>query len=665
MSKASHDRKAVLSLSNGILFLLACAVMITFASAVTLQAQEYTRGIGVYPGDVDETFVPSIRIDSTTYRNLAHLRPAYHSSSYDYNLTAQLITDGIKATNLPRWIATSTSEQGVLLKNQRVYFLDTHQQTSVTLNGTSGWMQLEIGGGDLPRITSINVNGSQRTDAEIEDRSWTITVMGSDDGENWTELGKLNGVTEPPAPAPAGGRGFFGRGGPAFDETVQLNAPARNRYYRVQVDAPNTTAWTFREVNYFDGDNRIIFGGPFDFTSAWMSEGNEKEWVYVDLGAPCTFDRVVLDWIQRPVIASVQVSDDAETWTVLRSLPASDQLTDDIRLDQEAKGRYVRVLMTRPVEGQGYILSEMEVYGRGGPVAVPHPAPAVKPDGRLDLAGGDWKVQRMNLVNADGAAISRTGFQDDNWVIATVPGTVLVSYWNVGALPDPNYGSNQLYISDSFFYSDFWYRTEFTAPSSYNGKRVHLNLDGINWKAEVYLNGRNIGRIDGAFMRGKFDVTDLIVPGQANALAVRLIKNETPGHMKQKTFAHTDVNGGTLGGDNPTYHASIGWDWIPTIRGRNNGIRNDIYVTTSGMVTLENPFVSTDLPLPDTTYADVNVEVTLVNHVASVVNGTLRAKYGDLSFENAGIPRRFGNEDDQNESPAAAQSEALVARRLR
>ena len=47
-----------------------------------------------------------------TYRNLALHRPAYQSSSYDYNLTAQLITDGIKDTRLPRWVAVSTSETG-------------------------------------------------------------------------------------------------------------------------------------------------------------------------------------------------------------------------------------------------------------------------------------------------------------------------------------------------------------------------------------------------------------------------------------------------------------------------------------------------------------------------------------------------------------------------
>ena len=94
-----------------------------------------------------------------------------------------------------------------------------------------------------------------------------------------------------------------------------------------------------------------------------------------------------------------------------------------------------------------------------------------------------------------------------DWIIATVPGTVLASYYNAGAFPDPNFGDNQLMISDSFFYADFWYRNEFTAPAGVAGKRVWLNFDGINWKADVFLNGEKIGRIEGGFTRGRFDVT--------------------------------------------------------------------------------------------------------------------------------------------------------------
>jgi hypothetical protein len=66
---------------------------------------------------------------------------------------------------------------------------------------------------------------------------------------------------------------------------------------------------------------------------------------------------------------------------------------------------------------------------------------------------------------------------------------------------------------------------------------------------------------------------------------VRVEKNATPGSCKQKTLENVGKNGGALGADDPTYHGSIGWDWIPTIRGRNTGIWGDVYVTTTGAVT--------------------------------------------------------------------------------
>ena len=86
--------------------------------------QEYTRGVGIYPGDPREDFSPTLVAAGSTYRNLALRRPAYHSSSYDYNLTAQLVTDGIKDTRLPHWVATSVSFRGPLPKNEREFFLD-------------------------------------------------------------------------------------------------------------------------------------------------------------------------------------------------------------------------------------------------------------------------------------------------------------------------------------------------------------------------------------------------------------------------------------------------------------------------------------------------------------------------------------------------------------
>ena len=206
------------------------------------------------------------------------------------------------------------------------------------------------------------------------------------------------------------------------------------------------------------------------------------------------------------------------------------------------------------------------------------------------------------------------------------------SYKNIGAIADPNYADNQLQVSESFFWSNFWYRDEFEVPEGFKQDRLFLNFDGINWKADVYLNGKKLGRIDGAFMRGKFDVTDLVVPGK-NVVAVEIIRNNHIGAIKEKNKQSTDFNGGFLGADNPTFHATIGWDWIPTVRGRNIGIWNDVFLTSTGKVTVADPLVTSVLPLPDTTSATLTAEVIVKNHDANTVNGTLEGKVGDITFQ--------------------------------
>jgi hypothetical protein len=592
---------------------------IVYLLALTaLQAQEFNRGVGLYPGDPKEDFGPTFRIDSTTYRNLALRRPAWHSSAYDYNLTAQLVTDGIRDTSMPRWVAVSSSQAGVLKRNEREWLIDDNWVSTVDVRGRTAWVQLQFGGGDsAPLVDRISIDGSVRA-AQPDNQEWTCTVLGSDDGKSWNELGQVSDMARPSGEIKA---------------SIPLKMSSTSRYYRLQFDSGRPLQWQIGEVSFFNAGRKVHPGGPYSFTSAWMSAGAGQQWVYVDLGAECSFDRINLYWIRRAQEGEVQVSSDASKWDKLQTLPASSSLQDEIKLAQPARGRYVRLLMNTPPSAESYILSEMEVYGRGGPVPQPKPAPAARPNGRQDLSAGGWRLQRGSLVPASGEALSAVGFKDDDWIPATVPGTVLASYLNAGALPDPNFGDNQLMISDTFFYDDFWYRDEFVAPAAAPGKHLWLNFDGINWKADVFLNGAKIGRIEGGFMRGRFDVTSLLRPGAKNALAVRVLKNDTPGSIKEKTFENPDKNGGALGADNPTFHASIGWDWIPTVRGRNTGIWNRVYIDSTGPVTLSNPFVSSTLPLPDTTKADVKIEVTLRNLEARPVSGTLRGRFGAVPFE--------------------------------
>ena len=612
------------------------------ASSDTLAADAanlFTRGIGIYPGDPREDFSPELVIETARYRNLAFLRPAYHSSSYDFNLTAQLVTDGIRDTQWPRWVSTSTSSGGVLSKVEREFILDHSRTSSIYLHGTRPTVQIQLRGGQrVPEIDRVDVVVIPPYGMPASNLAFTVSV--SEDARNWQKVG---GVT---APEPVSVEGYprdFARFGQLFIPSIPLSPACRSRFYQLECAGTNSLPqfsylqWRIGEVAFFDHDQRVNLGGPYNFTSAWMSEGLGEEWVYVDLGDRCAFDRVKLYWIARAAEGSIQVSDDAEHWTDLHAFAAESGLVDDVKLPRPARGRYVRVLMKRPTSPDGYVLSEIEVYGRGGPVVRPKrtasKAAKIQVGRKFSLAGQPWRVQRSSLVSAEGTTLSKPGFSDADWMVATVPGTVLCSYLNAQAIPDPNFGKNQLYISDSYFHSDFWYRTEFTAPAIEAAKNLWLNFAGINWKAEVFLNGESLGRIEGAFMRGRFDVTGKLRSGEKNALAVRIEKNATPGSCKQKTWESNGPNGGALGADNPTYHASVGWDWIPTIRGRNTGIIGGVYLTSGGSVTIEDPFVTTALPLPDTSRADVGIEVDLVNHGSGPITGKLCGRLGDVHFE--------------------------------
>jgi beta-galactosidase/beta-glucuronidase len=591
-------------------------------AALACAAGDFTRGVGVYPGDPASFDGPTLVPETAPYRNLALHRPATASSNYDYNLTAQLVTDGIIDQRLPRWLVCSSSAEGVLTRDKREHLVDGYPSTAVELPA-QGWAQVEQAGRyDAPEVDHIEVIAMARTENRNQQR-WTCAVEASDDGRTWRNLGRASDEENLASDLPWRPK--------TIKASFDIPAGGTARFYRARIDAPAVTVWRIASLDTFGHGKRVNLGGPYDFTSVWKSVGSGTEWIQVDLGAVCTFDRVALHWIRRAAEGAIQVSDDAENWQTLRPLSSA---VDDYPLAGPARGRYVRVQMTRPTDAaDGYILSELQVFGHGGPVPQAQPVPAPRADGRQDLARGSWRIQRDSLVTLGGEALSQPGADCQDWLPATVPGTVLVSYLNAGALPDPNYGDNQLQISDSFFYADFWYRDEFTIPVSDSDRRIWLNFDGINWKAEVFFNGTHLGRIDGTFLRGRFDVTGLVRAGKVNALAVRIHKQQTPGSAREKTADETGANGGALGADNPSFHATAGWDWIPSIRGRDIGIWSDVYVTTTGPVVVERPSVSTRLPLPDTSSADLTVEVALRNTGPQPVGGVLRGQFGDVRFE--------------------------------
>ncbi len=102
---------------------------------------------------------------------------------------------------------------------------------------------------------------------------------------------------------------------------------------------------------------------------------------------------------------------------------------------------------------------------------------------------------------------------------------------------------------------------------------MQLTLEGINYAASVWLNGKLLGSIKGAFRRGTFDATSTLKPGQKNVLAVRISPPPHPGiPQEQSILGGPGENGGAMLLDGPTFVATEGWDWIPAVRDRNSGI---------------------------------------------------------------------------------------------
>ena len=443
--------------------------------------------------------------------NIALNRMATASSNYDYNLTAQLLTDGIYLQGDPAFLEISSSE-GPVDRIERENALDGDDNSRNIITGKDGWIEWRFNGYDV-----------------VADKAEVLYQE-----------------------ALAGGRG-----GPKNKVSVPVKV-SETGALRIELTFPHEGRWRVKSVDFYkDGQPLGNLLPSAHFTSAWMSGGNTDEWVMVDLGGVRRIDSVRPHWVYVPDGYTVETSKDGRKWKPFRP----------------GRWRYVRLIMHN-ASGDRFCLTELEVLG---PV-------------KKEIPESDWKVRRASEVADDGELVSSTEFDTQDWLPASVPGTTLANYIKAGAVPDPAFGDNWSQISDSFFNSDFWYRKEFDYKRNDDGRRPFLDFDGINWKADVWLNGVALGSIEGAFMRGHFDVGSVLKDGR-NALAVKVRCNAHPGAVKEKNAQWTGYNGGVLGADNPTFHASIGWDWMTTVRGRNCGIWNDVRLVEKGPVELGDPLV--------------------------------------------------------------------------
>jgi exo-1,4-beta-D-glucosaminidase len=256
-----------------------------------------------------------------------------------------------------------------------------------------------------------------------------------------------------------------------------------------------------------------------------------------------------------------------------------------------------------------------------------------------------FELQSSVLINSTGAEISSPEYKPGvYWFPVNVPCTVLTGLVANKIYPDPYSGLNNMLIpdaSDEFnkkynleqfsFLPDnpnpwkkpYWYRTTFNIPADDRGRCFQLIFKGINYRAEVWLNGNQIAdstRLAGMFAEYSLDVSKQIRAGSANALAVKIFPLDYPGlpaTEQLKALGDFFENGGPTGdiGKNVTMLCSVGWDWIPPVRDRNMGIWLPVYLRTSGGITIADPKLVTSLPLlPDSSVAKLSLSLNLQNH---------------------------------------------------
>ncbi|HTC76421.1 MAG TPA: glycoside hydrolase family 2 TIM barrel-domain containing protein [Edaphobacter sp.] len=249
-----------------------------------------------------------------------------------------------------------------------------------------------------------------------------------------------------------------------------------------------------------------------------------------------------------------------------------------------------------------------------------------------------WQLQDAAKVPETGEAVASVSYKPRNWYTATVPSTVLTSLVNSGVYPEPLYGENNRpdKIPDNLSRKPYWYRTVFKIPKAYAGRHVWLNFDGINFSAQVWVNGRQVGATKGAFARGIFDISPDVKAGKKAVLAVLVSPQPHPGDPHEHTIRDgVGKNGGITAIDGPTFLSTIGWDWIPAIRDRDTGIWQKVFLSATGPVVIKDPLVTTDLPLPKVDSADITVRARVENVTDQPQKGVLKGTFGDVSFQQS------------------------------
>ena len=252
----------------------------------------------------------------------------------------------------------------------------------------------------------------------------------------------------------------------------------------------------------------------------------------------------------------------------------------------------------------------------------------------------NWFIASSADVREGGATISVPGYDTQEWYPATVPTTVLNALvtdqvyqepytgMNLRSLPGASYPlfedfSNLMMPPGSPFRHAWWYRTEFTLPAEFQGKTLWLAFDGVNYRANVWMNGIQVASSDklaGMWRLFELDVTSAARPGQTNSLAVEVFPPQP------RDLAITLV------------------DWAPMPPDKEVGIWRDVHINPTGALRLRYLAVMSELNSPSNDQAALTVRAELSNSTDQPVAGVLKGKIENIEFER---PVRLGPKETQ------------------
>ena len=221
----------------------------------------------------------------------------------------------------------------------------------------------------------------------------------------------------------------------------------------------------------------------------------------------------------------------------------------------------------------------------------------------ISLSGPGWYIRSSRDVPATGSTLSVSGAFSD-WINVSVPSTVMGGLCNAGILNDVFFDNNLSKVDGSDYSVPWWFCKSFSLDDFNPSNEVaRLVFEGINYGMDAWLNGEQIFSSDeayGAYRVFSKDVTGIL--SENNNLAILVYPPEV--------------------GD--FYMGFV--DWAPAPPDHNMGIFRPVLLKRTGKISMDNPFVTSDLDTEDFNEAGLDVSVDLTNHDSGKRSAVLKVK---------------------------------------